>query len=444
LSGDLFDPIVTTDELIAATDNGSWIQAMLDAEAALALAEADTGLVPRAAATAIVACCNHERYDAVAIGRAARGGGNPAIPLITALLSAVPEPHRRWVHWGATSQDIVDTAAGLVARRAVDLIDADLCACADACAVLADRHRDTLMAGRTLLQHALPTTFGFKAAGWLIGVLDARELLRDAADQIAVQLGGAVGTLAAFGEHGPAVVAAFAARLDLDEPTLAWHTARQRVAHLGAALGIAAGTAAKIALDIELLMQTEVGEVAEPRAEGRGASSTLPHKRNPVGAAAVGAATRRAHALVPVLLGAMVAEHERAVGAWQAEWETLCELLRLAGGAVANVRDTVAGLEVSPIRMAANLESTRGVLMAERIAFALAPGLGADRARELVADAARRALDQHTTFATELRRDDVLAAHLDDAQLAELLEPSGYLGANGAFIDRALARHAKN
>jgi 3-carboxy-cis,cis-muconate cycloisomerase len=362
----LFDPIFSTDEVLAATGPNAWLQAMLDVEAALAGVEAEIGLVPDDAAATIAGCCLAERFDPGELGRAARHGGNPVIPLVEALRAVVPEPAAQWVHRGATSQDILDSAAMLVTRRSIVLIDGELDGLAAACAELAARHRHTVMAGRTLLQQALPITFGVKAAGWLVGAVEVRARLGDAVRRLAVQLGGAAGTLAAFGGEGPEVVRRLSARLGLAEPVLPWHTNRVRVADVASALGMVVGAAAKVSLDVALLMQTEVGEAAEPRPGG---SSTMPHKRNPVGAATVGAAARRAPALVSVVLAAMVQEHERALGGWQAEWQTLTELLRLAGGAAGRARETAAGLDVHVERMGDNV----GMLSAKDIGALVDP-----------------------------------------------------------------------
>jgi 3-carboxy-cis,cis-muconate cycloisomerase len=440
LTGDgLFAPIFVSDELLAATGDRAWLQALLDAEAALAAAEADCGVIPADAARAIAACCQATRFDPAGIGREARPDGNPVIPLVAALRAEVPADARSWVHWGATSQDILDTAAMLVATRAAASIDASLARLADACAGLARSHRSTVMAGRTLLQQALPISFGLKAAGWLTGVDDARSQLGVARAGLAVQLGGAAGTLASLGAIGPAVLSAFARRLALAEPVLPWHTARQRVAGLAGALGTAAGTAAKICSDVVLLAQTEVAEVAEPTAGG---SSTLPHKRNPAGAVAVMAAARRAHALVPVLLTALIAEHERAIGAWQAEWESLSELLALTGGATARAADVVAGLEVHSTTMAINLAATGGMLLAERVVLTMA-GVTGDQAaaRQAVSRALRLAPGTEGGFAAALAADPLVSAVLSRAQIDELLDPAGYLGASATWIDRALAAH---
>ncbi len=438
----LFAPIFSSDEVLAATGDGAWLQALLDAEASLARAEADCDVIPGAAAGAIAAACQAGRFDLVALGRAARRDGNPVIPLVAALRAAVPDSARSWVHWGATSQDILDTAAMLVAARTVPLIDADLRRAAETCARLARAHSGQVMAGRTLLQQALPISFGLKAAGWLAGVDDARVQLDQARSRLAVQLGGAAGTLASLGSAGPAVLHAFARRLDLGEPVLPWHTARQRVSGLAGALGTVAGTAAKICLDVVLLAQNEVGEVTVAETGG---SSTLPHKRNPAAAVSVLAASRRAHALVPVLQAALVAEHERAIAGWQAEWESLSELLALAGGAVAGAANVVAGLKARPAAMAANLAESGGLLLAERVVLEVAALTGNQAgARQAVNQAVEDASGQAIGFAEALCREPLVSSVLSRSRIAELLDPAGYLGASAVWIERALAAHGRD
>ncbi len=443
-SDSLFAPITTTDELLESTGDRAWLQAMLDSEAALAQAEAEVGVVPGEAADAISQCCRAERFDPVELGRAARAGGNPAIPMVQALTAIVDPDARRWVHWGATSQDILDTAAMLVARRAVELIAADLARLAEGCAALAVSHRHTLMAGRTLLQPALPITFGLKAAGWLAGVTDCRHELRHATSQLAAQLGGAAGTLAALGDQGTVVAGAYARRLGLPEPVVPWHTARQRVARLAGALAMIAGSAAKVSGDVALLMQAEVSEASEPAGPSRGGSSTLPQKRNPVAAAEVGSAARRAVALLPVFFGGLAAEHERSLSAWPAELHSLSEMLRLAGGAASITADTVSELEVDSIKMAAHVEEAAGVLLAERVSLALAPHLGRAGARDAVVAAARRAgSGRREAMAAELLADAGVSAVMSPAEVNRLLDPEGYLGVSELWIDRALDYHRR-
>jgi 3-carboxy-cis,cis-muconate cycloisomerase len=438
----MFSPITTTDDLLESTGDRAWLQAMLDSEAALVLAEAEVGVVPVEAADAISQCCRAERFDPVELGRAARAGGNPVIPLVQALTSIVDPDARLWVHWGATSQDVLDTAAVLVAKRAVESIAADLARLAQGCDALAESHRHTLMAGRTLLQPAVPITFGLKAAGWLAGVTDCRYELRHANSQLAAQLGGAAGTLAALGDRGIEVAAAYARRLGLPEPVVPWHTARQRVARLAGALAMIAGTAAKVSGDVALLMQAEVSEASEPAGPGRGGSSTLPQKRNPVAAAEVGSAARRAVALLPLFYGGLAAEHERSLSAWPAELHSLSDMLRLSGGAAALTSDTVSELEVDPVKMAAHVEEAAGVLLAERVSLALAPHLGRAGARDAVAAAVRRARSGRLdAVAAELLSDAGVTAAMSPVEVNGLLDPEGYLGVSQGWIDRARAYH---
>jgi 3-carboxy-cis,cis-muconate cycloisomerase len=344
-SSDLFTPIFVPDALREAVAGDAWVRAMLDAEAALAAAEAAEGLIPAEAAAAIAAAAP----DLGGLGAAARASGNPVVPLVQALREAAGE----WVHHGATSQDILDSAVMLVARRALVPVLDELDAVVAACAALAREHRGTVMAGRTLLQQAQPVTFGLKAAGWLAGVAGARARLREL--RLPAQLGGAAGTLSALGDRGPAVAARFAAELGLDAPPLPWHGDRRPVAELGAALAIAAGAVEKVALDVVLLAQTEVAEVAEASDGGRGGSSAMPHKHNPVGAVRARAAARSVRAAAGVLLEAMAGEHERAAGAWHSEWTALSDALAGTGGAAWSLHEALAGLTVDPERMAANL-----------------------------------------------------------------------------------------
>jgi 3-carboxy-cis,cis-muconate cycloisomerase len=348
----MFDALFSAPAVVEATDGRAWVRAMLDVEAALARAVAAVGLAPPAAADAIVAACGTDLVDPDELGRAAVASATPVVPLVAALRAAVPADAAAYVHLGATSQDVVDTAMMLVTGRALAPIDADLAACAARLGALAGEHRDTPQQGRTLGQQAEPTTFGAVCAGWLSAVDDARAGL--ARTRRTVQLGGAVGTLSAYGGHGSRVAQLVAEDLGL-APSPPWHTDRGRVAELAAALGVTAGALAKMALDVILLAQTEIGEVSE--GEG-GASSAMPHKRNPARAVLVTACAHRAPGLVGTVLAAMPQELQRAAGRWQSEWPTLTDLLRLVGGAAAHSRAMLAGLRVDPARMAANLRRT--------------------------------------------------------------------------------------
>jgi len=419
----------------------AWLEGMLAAERALARAEARVGVIPAAAADAIAAACEPERFDVARLAEEGRLVANPVEPLVRALVAEAGEAGR-WVHWGATSQDVLDTAAMLVARGALAVILEEVDGVADGCAALAEAHRATPMAGRTVLQQAVPTTFGLVAAGWLTSVLDVGARLETVRNErLAAQLGGAGGTLAALGPDGPAVARAFADEVGLPEPPLPWHTLRVRVAELGAALDVAAGALAKVALDITLLAQTEVGEVAEGHGGG---SSAMPQKRNPVGAVLTSACARTVHGHASVLVSGLPQEHQRAAGAWQAEWLALSGALAFTGGAAASLRETLAELEVRPERMAQNLARDGGLVLAERFAYLLAPAVGRPEAQRLVGEAAARCATSGRSLATELADDDAVTAHVGADELEQALDPTGYLGAAEAFTDRALVLHRRS
>ncbi|GAA4833889.1 3-carboxy-cis,cis-muconate cycloisomerase [Saccharopolyspora rosea] len=436
----LFAPMSSTPEAAERTGRRAWVQAMLDFERALAAAQSSAGIVPAEAAAEIARCCRAELFDADSIAERAVSSATPVIALVRDLTGAVDPAARPHVHRGATSQDVVDTAAMLIARSVLDLVVADLAAAARECARLAEQHRDTVLIGRSLLQQALPTTFGCRAAGWLTALDDAATGLRRVRDQrLAVQLGGPAGTLSALGAGGARVVGLLAAELGLAEPVVPWHTDRSRVAELAGALGSAAGVLGKIALDVELHAQTEVGELTEGRSGG---SSAMPHKQNPVSAVLVTAASKRVPGLVATLLSAMPQEYERAAGAWQSEWEPLTELLRVVAAAAATTRDLLAGLRVHPERMAANLELTGGLVMAEAAAGALMGALGRTEAQDLVAELCRCAVRRGTTLRAELLRDSRVRAVLSEQDVVAATEPADHLGSAREFVDRALSAHS--
>lgn len=446
----LFDGVLAAGGVRERVGDAAWLQAMLDFEGALAVSEAELGLISRTDAEAIAAQCRAEFYSATEIGQAATGIGNPAGPLVRALTARVGGAAAGFVHWGATSQDVLDTAAMLVAHRALTVLIGDLDVCSDLLVALADRHSATVQVGRSLLQQALPVTFGLTTAGWLSGVDTAIErltLVRES--RLAVQLGGAVGTLASLGEHGPAVLRALAARLGLVEPVVPWHTERSRIAELAGALSAAAGAVAKIAGDIVLLAQTEVSEVYEQGPAGSGTSSTMPHKRNPIAAVAAAAAAAQAPGLAATLLGASAHEHQRAAGSWHAEWQPLTELLRSTGSAVAWLRTSLERLHVDTDRMRANLEFTGGLMLAERITSELMrvsregakSEVGRLAAHDAVSACCHLAVEGKGSLVDLLSADPMIGKYLDRARIAELLDPAGYLGSAQAFVDRALAHH---
>ncbi|MQA15390.1 MAG: 3-carboxy-cis,cis-muconate cycloisomerase [Pseudonocardiaceae bacterium] len=434
---ELFDPVLARGRVREATSDRAWLQAMLDAEAALAGALADEGLVGRGRADAIAGACDAGRFDAAALGAAATGAGNPVVPLVRALTDAVGGEFGSGaagdVHRGATSQDISDTAAMLVAHRALTPLRDDVRAAADAATELARHHAGTPIAGRTMSQHALPTTFGLKSAGWA-NALDAAAA-RLAAVALPVQLGGAAGTLASLGTAGPRALAALAARLGLAEPVLPWHTDRGPVAELAGALGHVAVATGKIAGDVVLLAQTEIAEV---RSSGSaGVSSTMPHKRNPVDAIAARAGALQAPGLVATLLSAgMLHEHERAAGPWHAEWRPLSDLLRTVGSSASWLRSCLDGLQVDAGAMRANLDRTGGLLVSERVTTALADSMGRLAAHDVVTAAAGRSIDEGRPLADVL--DDDPAVDLPRAELDVLLDPTVGLETAHTLVQRAL------
>jgi 3-carboxy-cis,cis-muconate cycloisomerase len=432
--GGLFESIFAGDRLLAATSDQAWLSAMLRFEAALAAAQAAAEVIPADAARQIVDGCEAATLDPVALGRTGRLDGNPVIPLVSELRGRLPAEAAGWLHFGATSQDVIDSALMLIAGDVLELVRSDLRRLASQAARLAERHRSTPMVARTLLQQAGPTTFGARAAGWLVAASEAADRVQQVGQQrLAVQLGGATGTLAALGAAGPAVVEALARELGLAVPVVPWHTDRTRVAELAAALGAAAGVAGKIGLDVSLLAQTEVGEVKEGAGEGHGRSSALPHKRNPARSVAVVADSRRAASLAGAVLAAMPQEHERAAGAWQSEWQTTTALFRAAGGAVDGAADVLSELEVDEAAMARNLDRTNGLILAERVTVELSRPLGYARARQVVEAAVVDARASGRSLA------DALPAEVRGQLPEDSLNPARQLGSAEALVDRALA-----
>lgn len=428
----------------AAMSQAARIQAMLDVEVALVEALASEGLIPASCVPAVREAARAELYEPRAIIDAAAQAGNEAIPLIemlTAKVASADPAAARYVHWGATSQDIIDTGLVLQIRAAIPSIQADLLRATVGAIGLARLHADTPQVGRTWLQHATPITFGLKAAGWADALGRSRMRLAQAFEgALALQFGGAAGTLAALGGRGIAVAEALGARLDLPVPDMPWHTERDRLANLATALGIAAGTLGKIARDLALLAQTEVNEAHEAPADGRGRSSAMPQKRNPVAASVALAAAVRAPGLVSTMLAAMPQEHERGLGGWQAEWDTMPELIGVVAGAAAAVAGALGTLVVRPQAMAANLALTGGLINAEAVSIALAGHVGVRRAHEIVAAACGTASASGRTLSDVLKEDAAAMAHLTPAEMDALLVPDRYLGMSRAFVERVLAR----
>ena len=437
------------------TDDAAWLQALLDAEAGLARALEKAGLAPPEAGAEVTAAARAENFDAAELGGLSALTGNPVPGLARALARRVGGTAGRAVHRGATSQDILDTAVVLLARRAIDAAGADLDAAADAAARLAVAHRTTLMIGRTLLQQAVPVTFGLVAAGWLNGLSEARARLTDVRQRrLAVQFGGAAGTLASLGAHGPRVAGLLATELGLDVPTLPWHTQRQRILDIATAMAGATAALAKIARDVTLLAQSEIAEVSEGAGEQgpqgaprRGGSSAMPNKRNQVASIAILGCARQVPGLVATLLASAEQEEQRAAGAWHAEWQPLGHLFTLTGSAAAWGAELLGGLAVDTARMSANLAATEGLPLAEHVTALLAGVLGGPEAHDLVAEAGERAVASGLPLGDVLLSVPELEQRLAQAgitadQIEAALEPAGYLGATDSFIDAALAEHA--
>ncbi|MEG0065793.1 MAG: 3-carboxy-cis,cis-muconate cycloisomerase [Pseudomonas sp.] len=441
----LFDAYFTARDMREVFCDQGRVQAMLDVEAALARAEARVGLIPASAVAPIENACRADLYDFAALGEAIATAGNSAIPLVKALgkqIAATDAEAERYVHLGATSQDVMDTGLVLQLRQALDLIESDLAQLADSLAAQAQRHAATPMAGRTWLQHATPVTLGMKIAGWLGAVTRSRQRLRELKPRLLVlQFGGASGTLAALGEQALPIAQALAEELQLTLPEQPWHTQRDRVVEFGAVLGLIAGSLGKLGRDISLLMQTEAAEVFEPSAPGKGGSSTMPHKRNPVGAAVLIGAATRVPGLVSTLFSAMPQEHERSLGLWHAEWETLPQICCLVSGSLQQACLLAEGLEVDAARMARNLDLTQGLVLAEAVSIVLAQRVGRDTAHHLLEQCCKRAVAEQRHLRAVLGDEPQVTAQLSSAELDNLLNPAHYLGQAQVWVERAVAEH---
>ncbi|KFE52716.1 3-carboxy-cis,cis-muconate cycloisomerase [Pseudomonas syringae] len=441
----LFDAYFTQPAMREVFSDHGRVQGMLDFEAALARAEASIGLIPAEVVADIEAACRAELFDFDELAIAVVNAGNSAIPLVKALGKQIAARNRvaeRYVHMAATSQDAMDSGLILQLRQAVQLLEIDLGNLADSLAQQARRYALTPLAGRTWLQQATPVTLGMKIAGWLGAVTRHRQRLMDIKPRLlSLQFGGASGTLAALGDQGFAVAEALARDLQLTLPEQPWHTHRDRLVEFASLLGMIAGSLGKVGRDISLLMQTEVGELFEPAAAGKGGSSTMPHKRNPVGAAVMIGASVRAPGLVATMFAAMAQEHERSLGLWHAEWETLPELCCLVSGSLQQALQVIPELEVDTARMLENLDSTKGLVLAEAVSIALAKRLGRDAAHHLIEQCCRSAVEQGSHLRQVLGQHPQVSAELSTAELDQLLDPANYLGQAGRWVERAVAEH---
>jgi 3-carboxy-cis,cis-muconate cycloisomerase len=423
-------------------DDATFLQNMLDFEAALARAEATSGVIPTATSNLIASACKAESFGIAELADAATRSGNLAIPLVKALTANVAKldaDAARYVHWGATSQDVIDTATMLMLRSGIDALLADVERAIGGFCRLALQHRTTVFVARTWLQHALPMPFGLKLAEYAAALARSRVRLRDLREKtLALQFGGAAGTLAALGNCGLAVAERLAQELDLPLPEAPWHTHRDRIAEAASVFAIVAGTCGKIARDVSLMMQTDVAEAFEPSGEGRGGSSTMPHKRNPVAAATALAVATMAPNLAATIFAAQVQDHERSAGPWHAEWPTLPALMLVTSGALIAIVDIAEGLEVDTARMRANLDMTHGLIMAEAVSMALAETVGKREAHHLVEAASKKAVAERRHLLDVLTSDAKVTAHLDAGALEKLFDPMAYQGASQDLIDRLL------
>src|ERR1700730_15753485 len=439
----LLAPMLSSPAMRAVCDDVAYLQHMLDFEAALAHAEAAAGVIPEGAASPITKACRAEAFDLAALAEAATRSGNLAIPLVKALTAEVAKADAeasRYVHWGATSQDVIDTATMLTVRAAIDALLGDIDRAIGGFARLAKQHRNTPVVARTWLQHALPMPFGLKLAEYAAALHRSRTRLRRyRRDGLALQFGGAAGTLAALGDKGWLVTEKLALELALTLPDAPWHTHRDRIAEAASVFAILAGTCGKIARDVQLMMQTDVAEAFEPSGDGRGGSSTMPHKRNPVGAATALAAAGMAPNLAATIFAAQVQDHERSAGPWHAEWPTLPTLQLVTSGALAAIVDIAEGLEVDAARMRLNLNATHGLIMAEAVTFALEEKIGKSEAHHLMEAASKKAVAGKKHLHEGLAKDPRVSPNLSADNRTNFLEPMAYQGASQALIDRLLA-----
>ncbi|WP_046237399.1 3-carboxy-cis,cis-muconate cycloisomerase [Pseudomonas syringae pv. coryli] len=446
-SNQLFDAYFMQPEMREIFSDEGRVQGMLDFEAALARAQARVGLIPPEVVADIELSCDARLFDFDALAIAIGSAGNSAIPLVKALgkqIAARSAEAERYVHMGATSQDVMDSGLVLQLRRAIVLLERDLTRLADAMAEQAQRHAGTPLAGRTWLQQATPVTLGMKIAGWLGAVTRHRQRLNEIKPRLlCLQFGGASGSLAALGDQAFSVAEALADELQLALPEQPWHTQRDRLVEFAGLLGLIAGSLGKLGRDVSLLMQTEVGEVFEPSAPGKGGSSTMPHKRNPVGAAVMISTATRAPGLVATMLAAMPQEHERSLGLWHAEWETLPELCCLVSGSLQQALQVIPGLQVDAERMAINLQSTKGLVLAEAVSIALAQRIGRDAAHHLVEQCCRRAVEQGAHLRQVLGETPQVSEQFSSDELDRLLDPAHYLGQARHWVERAVAEHTR-
>jgi 3-carboxy-cis,cis-muconate cycloisomerase len=445
LDSAVFRDIFTTPAMRAAWSDENRVQKYLDFEAALAVSQGKLGIIPKKAMSEIVKHCDAKLIDMAKLKEATERIGYPVLPVVQQLVKLCKNGLGEWSHWGATTQDITDTATILQIREALDIVEKELNGISDALAKLAKKYRDTPMAGRSNLQQAVPITFGYKMATLLGAFERHKERLKELRPRVLVaEFGGAAGTLSSLGKDGLKVQTGLCKELKLGQPDISWHTVRDRIAEVGCFLGLVTGTCGKIAFDVKLLMQTEVEEVYEPFHEGRGSSSTMPQKRNPISSVYVTAQTAMVKQLVAALLEAMVEDHERATGPWEIEWIALPEIFMLSAGALAQTRFLVEGLQVNEKKMRENLDITNGLIMSEAVMMGLGPTLGRNKAHDLVYDVCRLVVKTGRPLIDLLVEDKEISKHATRKQLEKMADPANYLGVAGEMVDRVLKMRKKN
>jgi 3-carboxy-cis,cis-muconate cycloisomerase len=440
----IFRDIFTTPEMREVFSDERRTSYYLEIEVALARAQARLGIIPDNAAREIERQCRIENIDLARLKQQTERIGYPILGVVQQIVDLCADGLGEWCHWGATTQDITDTAAIMQIRAALELVEKDMEAIAAALADLSRRYRDTPMAGRSNLQQAVPLTFGFKTAALLAAMQRHRERLAQLRPRVLVgEFGGAVGTLASLGADGLKVQAAMMEELGLGQPDIAWHTVRDRIGEVGCFLGLVTGTLGKISMDVKLLMQTEVAEVYEPFHEARGSSSTMPQKRNPISCLYIHSTVALVRQHVAALLEAAVADHERSTGPWEIEWISLPEIFLLASGALAQTKLLVSGLEVDADRMRANLDLTGGMIVSEAVMMGLGPHLGRQRAHDLVYDICRKVSATGVPLVELLALNADISKHLTRAELDKMCDPAAYLGLAGEMVDKVLAREPR-
>ncbi|HEX3859526.1 MAG TPA: 3-carboxy-cis,cis-muconate cycloisomerase [Pseudolabrys sp.] len=444
LDSAVFRDIFTTQKMRDVFSDENRVQKYLDIEAALARAQSRLGIIPKKAAAEIVRHCDAKKIDMALLKTATEKIGYPVLPVVQQLVKLCKGGLGEWCHWGATTQDITDTATILQIREALDLIEDDIEAISDSLAKMAQKYRDTPMAGRSNLQQAVPITFGYKMATMLAAFERHKQRLREMRPRVLTgEFGGAAGTLSSLGKDGLKVHDALMKELKLNAAEISWHTVRDRIAEAGCFLGLVTGSCGKIAFDVKLLMQTEVEEVYEPFHEGRGSSSTMPQKRNPISSVYITAQTAMVRQLVAALLEAQIEDHERATGPWEIEWIALPEIFMLAAGALAQTRFLVGGLQVNAKKMRDNLDITNGLIMSEAVMMGLGPKMGRNKAHDHVYDICREVVKTGRPLADLLAEDKEIRKHLSRKEIDKLVDPANYLGVAGPMIDRVLKMRKK-